>query len=78
VSAAWILGAALVVAAVKICEDIYSNTLAAGNETPMQVYRALTDGLNKTGRQISFVALLLLVVIVVSHMVKRKRYESIR
>jgi hypothetical protein len=78
VSAAWVLGAALVVAAVKICEDIYSNTLAAGNETPLSVYRVLTDGLNQAGSQISIGALLLLVVIVVSHMVKRKRYESIR
>jgi ABC-type phosphate transport system permease subunit len=68
----------LVIAVVKICENVYSNTLAAENETPMSVYRALTDGLNQTVRQISFAALLLLVVIVVSHMVKRKRYESIR
>ncbi|MBJ7461699.1 MAG: hypothetical protein JHC90_08925 [Ilumatobacteraceae bacterium] len=78
VSVAWMLGSALVIAAVKICENIYSNSLAAGNETPMLVYRVLTDGLNQAGRQISFVALLLLVVIVVSHMVKRKQYESIR
>lgn len=78
VSVAWMLGSALVIAAVKICENIYSNSLTAGNDTPMHVYRALTDGLNQAGRQISFVALLLLVVIVVSHMVKRKQYESIR
>jgi len=78
VSVAWMLGSALVIAAVKICENIYSNTLAVGNETPMQIYRALTDGLNQAGSQIFFVALLLLVVIVVSHIVKRKRNESIR
>jgi len=78
VSAAWVLGAALVITAVKICENIYRSTLAEGHDTPMLVYRALTGGLNQAGKQMFFVALLLLVVIVVSHMVKRKRYESIR
>jgi len=78
VSAAWVLGAALVVAAVKICENIYSSTLAEGNDTPMLVLRALTDGLNQAGMQLFFVALFLWVVLEVSHMVKRKKYESIR
>jgi len=78
VSAAWILGAALVVAAVKICENIYSSTLAEGNDTPMLVFRALTDGLNQAGMQLFFVALFVWAVLEVSHMVKRKKYESTR
>ena len=78
VSAAWILGAALVVAVVKICENIYSNSLAAGNETPMLVYRALTNGLNQAGVQLFFVALFLWAVLEVSHRVKRKQNESVR
>jgi hypothetical protein len=78
VSLAWILGAALVVAAVKICENIYSSTLAEENDTPMLVFRALTDGLNQAGMQLFFVALFLWVVLEVSHMVKRKKYESTR
>jgi hypothetical protein len=78
VSMAWILGAVSVVAAVKISGNMYGNTLASGNDTPMRVYRSLTNGLNQAGVQLFFVALFLLVVIVVSHMVKRKRYESIR
>lgn len=78
VTVVWILGAASVVAAVKVCKNIYEGTLDAGDETPLLVYRALTDGLNQAGVQLFFVALFLLVVIVVSHMVKRKRYESIR
>ena len=78
VSVAWLLGAASIVAAVKICENIYSNTLNAGNDTPIHVYRALTDGLSRGGVQLFFVALFLQVVLEVSHMVKRKSYESIR
>jgi hypothetical protein len=78
VSVAWLLGAASIVAAVKICENIYSNTLNAGNDTPIHVYRALTDGLSRAGVQLFFVALFLQVVLEVSHMVKRKSYESIR
>jgi len=68
----------LIVTAVKICENIYGNTLNVENDTPIHVYRALTDGLSRAGVQLFFVALFLLVVIVVSHMVKRKRYESTR
>ncbi len=75
---AWILGAASVVAAVKICENIYEGTLGAGNETPLHVYRELTNGLNQAGVQLFFVAWFLLVVLAVSHMVKRKSYESTR
>jgi len=78
VSVAWLLGAASIVAAVKICENIYGNTLDVGNDTPMHVYRALTDGLSRAGVQLFFVALFLQVVLEVSHMVKRKSYESIR
>ncbi|CAB5016452.1 unannotated protein [freshwater metagenome] len=78
VSVAWLLGAASIVAAVKICENIYSNALNAGNDTPIHVYRALTDGLSRAGVQLFFVALFLQVVLEVSHMVKRKSYESIR
>jgi hypothetical protein len=78
VSVAWLLGAASIVAAVKICENIYGNTLNIGNDTPMHVYRALTDGLSRAGVQLFFVALFLQVVLEVSHMVKRKSYESIR
>ena len=78
VSVAWILGAASVVAAVKICENLYEGTLGTGNETPLHVYRALTDGLHQAGVQLFFVAWFLLVVLAVSHMVKRKSYESTR
>ena len=77
VSMAWLLGAASVVAAVKICENIYKGTLSAGNELPLQVYRALTDGSNQAGMQLVFVTLFLQVVLTVSYMVKRKQYESI-
>ena len=78
VSVAWLLGAASVVGLVKICENIYSNALEPGNETPMHVYRALTDGLNQAGVQLFFVALFVQVVLEVSHRVKRKQYESVR
>ena len=78
VSVAWILGAASVVAAVRICENIYEGALSAGNETPLHVYRALTNGLDQAGVQLFFVAWFLLVVLAVSHLVKRKSYESIR
>jgi hypothetical protein len=78
VSVAWILGAASVVAAVRIGENIYGGTLGTGNETPLYVYRELTNGLNQAGVQLFFVAWFLLVVLAVSHMVKRKSYESTR
>jgi hypothetical protein len=67
-----------VVAAVRICENIYEGALSAGNETPLHVYRALTNGLDQAGVQLFFVAWFLLVVLAVSHLVKRKSYESIR
>lgn len=76
VSVAWLLGAASVVAAVKMCENVYGNTLNARNNTPMHVYRALTDGLNQAGVQLFFVAMFVQVVLTVSYRVKRKQYES--
>lgn len=78
VSVAWILGAASVVAAVRIGENIYGGILSAENETPLYVYRELTNGLNQGGVQLFFVAWFLLVVLAASHMVKRKSYESTR
>jgi hypothetical protein len=44
----------------------------------LHVYRELTNGLNQAGVQLFFVASFLLVVLAVSHMVKRKSYESTR
>lgn len=76
VSVAWLLGAASVVAAVKMCETVYGDTLNARNDTPIHVYRALTDGLNQAGVQLFFVALFVQVVLTVSYRVKRKQYES--
>lgn len=75
---AWILGAASVVATVKILENIYEGSLNLGNETPLHVYRVLTGGLSQAGVQLFFGALFLLIVLTVSHVVKRKKYGSIR